>query len=143
VGRRVRTIPAALRRALRLRDQRCRFPGCHNHRFVDVHHLIHWADGGETTLENTCLLCPRHHTLLHEGAFQLERDATGELRFLDPRGQPLPMTFPTPEVPNFWADPGAPTAASNQPDGDWEPVDYDACIDALLGARLPGGPAAR
>lgn len=43
VGRRTRTIPPALRRALRARDHGCRFPGCDNRRFVDAHHVQHWG----------------------------------------------------------------------------------------------------
>ncbi len=61
VGRRTRTIPPAIRRALNRRDQGCRFPGCTAHRFVDAHHIHHWADGGETRLDNLVLLCRRHH----------------------------------------------------------------------------------
>src|SRR5439155_1348205 len=51
-GRKTRTIPPALRRALRARDRGCRFPGCENRRFLDAHHVHHWARGGPTTLGN-------------------------------------------------------------------------------------------
>ena len=54
VGRRRRTVPPALRRALEYRDQGCRFPGCAC-RYTDAHHVTHWADGGETKLENLVL----------------------------------------------------------------------------------------
>jgi len=57
VGRRTRTIPPAIARALRRRDGGCLFPGCTCERFVDGHHVIHWADGGETKLDNLVLLC--------------------------------------------------------------------------------------
>ena len=57
VGRKTRTIPASIRRALTHRDRTCRFPGCANRRFVEGHHLRHWADGGETALGNLTLLC--------------------------------------------------------------------------------------
>jgi hypothetical protein len=57
VGRRTRTVPAAIKRALLHRDQTCRFPGCSNRLFLDAHHIHHWANGGETSLENTLLLC--------------------------------------------------------------------------------------
>ena len=67
VGRKTRTIPSAIRRALKRRDLGCRFPGCVNSRFVDGHHIVHWADGGETKLSNLVLLCRHHHRLLHEG----------------------------------------------------------------------------
>src|SRR6185503_15892961 len=64
LGRRQRTIPSAVRRALRLRDRGCRFPGCTN-RHVDGHHVVPWARGGATTLANLCSLCRRHHTHVH------------------------------------------------------------------------------
>ena len=56
VGRRTRTISPALRRALAARDRHCRFPGCRATR-CDVHHVRHWAHGGETALSNLVLLC--------------------------------------------------------------------------------------
>ena len=56
VGRKRRTIPPHLRRALEERDRGCRYPGC-DHRFTDAHHVKHWADGGETRLDNLLLLC--------------------------------------------------------------------------------------
>src|SRR5262245_50782297 len=74
VGRKTRTISAALRRALKRRDGGCRFPGCVNTRFVDGHHIVHWADGGETSLDNLVLLCRHHHTLLHEGGYGVVRE---------------------------------------------------------------------
>jgi hypothetical protein len=52
VGRKTRTIPPAIRRALRSRDDRCRFPGCDHARTLQAHHIEHWAKGGETKLEN-------------------------------------------------------------------------------------------
>ncbi|MDX1516372.1 MAG: DUF222 domain-containing protein, partial [Woeseiaceae bacterium] len=67
IGRKSRSIPPAIRRALRLRDKGCRFPGCTNTRFVDGHHVRHWADGGETCMDNLVQLCRHHHRLVHEG----------------------------------------------------------------------------
>ncbi len=67
VGRRTRVIPAALRRAVIARDRHCTYKGCDRPaRWCDVHHKIHWADGGETCLDNLCLLCRFHHTLIHQ-----------------------------------------------------------------------------
>ncbi len=57
IGRKTRVIPPALRRALKRRDRGCRFPHCTNTRFVDGHHILHWADGGATCLDNLVLLC--------------------------------------------------------------------------------------
>jgi hypothetical protein len=92
VGRKTRTIPAALRRALALRDRRCRFPGCEN-RHVDAHHVRHWARGGETALDNLVLLCRRHHRLVHEGGYAVDE----RRRFYDPRGRPItPVRRPPP-----------------------------------------------
>ena len=55
VGRRSRAVPTALRRALLDRDRsQCQFPGC-NSRHCDAHHVVHWADGGETRLQNLVL----------------------------------------------------------------------------------------
>ena len=64
-------VSTPLKRALWSRDRGCTFPGCHNTRFVDAHHVHHWADGGDTSLENLTLLCTHHHRLLHEGGFTI------------------------------------------------------------------------
>ena len=83
VGRRTRTVPPALRRALEHRDRGCRFPGCDS-RFCDAHHIEHWADGGETKLENLILLCRWHHRAMHEEGFQLRLGPDGEPHFRRP-----------------------------------------------------------
>ena len=75
VGRKTRVISPALRRALKRRDGGCRFPGCTHTRFVDGHHIIHWADGGETALHNLVSLCRYHHRLVHEGGYYIVKDA--------------------------------------------------------------------
>jgi hypothetical protein len=68
VGRKTRTIPAAVRRALEHRDGGCTWRGCTAPAsWTDAHHIVHWADGGETALYNLVLLCRRHHTATHEG----------------------------------------------------------------------------
>ena len=69
VGRKTRSIPPALARALEARDGGCRFPGCGRTRFTEGHHVRHWADGGETKLSNLITLCRFHHRLIHEGGF--------------------------------------------------------------------------
>jgi hypothetical protein len=81
VGRRTRTIPAHIRRALIARDGHCQYPSCERWRFVDGHHIVPWALGGETCLENLVLLCRHHHRLVHEGGARVERTAAGRLRF--------------------------------------------------------------
>jgi len=89
VGRKTRTIPPAIRRALQRRDGGCRFPGCTCTRFVDAHHVVHWADGGETAMDNLVLLCRRHHRLVHEEGFGLETERPGRFIFTLPNGQPI------------------------------------------------------
>ncbi|MDK1019753.1 MAG: DUF222 domain-containing protein [Actinomycetota bacterium] len=68
VGRKTRTIPTALRRALEHRDKGCTWTGCTApESWCDAHHITHWAHGGETSLKNTRLYCRRHHTKIHNG----------------------------------------------------------------------------
>ena len=98
VGRRTRTISPALRRALVERDGGCRFPGCGQSR-CDAHHVKHWADGGETSLDNTLLLCRFHHRLVHEEGFQLHRLAEGEVEFRTPHGLLVPDAPAPPRQP--------------------------------------------
>ena len=95
IGRRSRSIPPAMRRALKARDGGCRFPGCTHHKFVDGHHIEHWANGGETSLENLVLLCRHHHHLVHEGGFDCRRSKDGEIYFEDRRARRL-EEHPTP-----------------------------------------------
>jgi len=90
VGRKTRTVPTAIKRALRARDKGCTFPGCHNTRFVDAHHIKHWSAGGETSLDNLMLLCSRHHRLVHEGGFRIERDYQDRWFFKRPDGRAVP-----------------------------------------------------
>lgn len=89
VGRKTRSIPPALRRALRARDEGCRFPGCTNHRYVDAHHIRHWADGGPTDLENLVHLCGHHHRLLHEGGYSVRLVDDGAFEFRTSAGRLL------------------------------------------------------
>lgn len=88
LGRRTRSIPPALRRALQSRDGGCRFPGCTSTRHVDAHHIEHWADDGRTDLGNLVAVCRRHHRLLHEGGFRVRRQGA-ELAFYTPQGERL------------------------------------------------------
>jgi hypothetical protein len=82
VGRKTRVIPAGLRRAVIARDRHCTYKGCgRSARWCDVHHIVFWADGGETVLNNLCLLCRYHHTLTHKQ----------QLEDLDHREQPAPV----------------------------------------------------
>ena len=78
VGRRTRVVPPALRTALVARDRGCAHPGCDRPpSWTDAHHVVHWADGGATSLDNLVLLCRSHHRGIHEGRSTLARDPTG------------------------------------------------------------------
>jgi hypothetical protein len=97
VGRKTRIVPAAIERALWARDRACRFPGCGRKRFVHAHHIRHWAAGGETSLENLMLLCGRHHQLVHEGGFRIEKDYRDRWFFKRPDGRAVPACGYRPE----------------------------------------------
>jgi hypothetical protein len=75
-----------LRRALEVRDRGCTFPGCAL-RFTDGHHIVHWADGGPTDLDNLVMLCGTHHRFIHEGGWRISGHPDRELRFHDPVGR--------------------------------------------------------
>jgi hypothetical protein len=96
VGRRTRTVPPAIRRALEARDRGCRFPGC-GLRFTDAHHVVHWADGGDTSLRNLLLLCAHHHRAVHEGGFRICLDTEAKAVFFSPRGAVVASAPPMPE----------------------------------------------
>ena len=96
VGRKMRTIPPHLRRALEERDRGCRYPGCGS-RFTEAHHVRHWADGGETSLANTVLLCRRHHRLVHEGRVRMALDRAGRAVFFARSGGMVASAPPLPE----------------------------------------------
>jgi hypothetical protein len=142
IGRTRRTVPRRLRRALRARDHGCAFPGCAATRYVDAHHIIHWADGGETSLENLVLLCRHHHRLHHEGGFSVERDGP-RLRFRRRDGTeiggrpPVPCgrvrTAPPPDVDG--------TALAAAAGGDPR-YDLDLTVTALLAAEMRRAPEA-
>jgi len=85
VGRATRTIPPALRRAVSARDRICVGPGCERPpEHCDVHHVVFWEHGGETTLDNTVLLCRRHHRLVHLKQWRVVIEASGRRRLLPP-----------------------------------------------------------
>ncbi len=146
VGRRTRAVPPAIRRALRVRDGGCRFPGCDRSRYVHAHHIRHWADGGETSLDNLVTLCSQHHRQVHEGGYGV-RVRDKEIQFTRPDGRPIPPAGETHEGcfrGNTCAASGArQLAALNTARGlnidartarcgwDGERMDYNIAIDAL------------
>lgn len=93
VGRKTRTIPPAIRRALDARDPTRVWPGCES-TFVQGHHLEFWAAGGATKLSNLCNLCHFHHHLVHDGDYGVEMRADGKFRFTHPNGWAIPENPP-------------------------------------------------
>jgi hypothetical protein len=93
-GRTKRVVPPHLRRAVETRDRQCVFAGCDalSH-WCDVHHLLHWIHGGDTSLENSALLCERHHTKVHHG-FRVERPPDGRWRTYRPDGTEIVLSEP-------------------------------------------------
>jgi hypothetical protein len=94
VRRDKRVVPPHLRKAVELRDEACVFAGCAAPKYwCDVHHLQHWIFGGETSLENSALLCERHHTKVHHG-FWVEREPGGRWRTFRPDGTEIVVGSP-------------------------------------------------
>jgi Domain of unknown function (DUF222)/HNH endonuclease len=88
-GRARRFPTGAQRREAQRRDRRCRFPGCSNDIFTDIHHIVHWADQGPTDLENLVTLCTHHHHRVHERQWEMSGNANGILRFVGPSGREM------------------------------------------------------
>jgi hypothetical protein len=103
IGRESRVVPQGLRRALELRDRGCRFPGCDVQAgWCEAHHVVHWASGGPTTVDNLVLLCPYHHVLTHEGAWRVAREPfSGEVRAWRPDGTRLEAVSPPTDPPSL------------------------------------------
>jgi hypothetical protein len=143
VGRRRRTVPPVLRRALDHRDRGCRFPGCQA-RLCDAHHVTHWARGGATRLPNLVLLCRRHHRLVHEEGWKVRMHPGGGVRFHRPDGSLLPEVPPASTVPadpvpqlerrhrELAIDPWTPIPSWNG-----ERLDLDYAVLVLAGRRPP------
>ncbi len=139
VGRKTRAVSPALNLALRERDGGCRFPGCDHRRWVDAHHITHWARGGETSIENLILLCRRHHRLIHEGGFSVTRIGDGEVAFFDQRGTRVENapSFPRGSPDDLVARSrlaGLGIDHDTLLTGTGERMDFPACVDAVYAA---------
>ena len=142
VGRRTRTIPPHIRRALEERDRGCRFPGCAS-RFTEAHHVKHWADGGGTSLRNTVLLCRRHHRTVHEGRVKIGRSPDGTVLFFTRGGRVLADAPPVRRAETDAPREGARTDASRpgvQADAGVRPESVPADLPPIPSAH-PGGPS--
>jgi hypothetical protein len=148
IGRRSRTIPAAIRRAIEIRDQnRCAFPACTNTRFLDAHHMVHWVDGGETSAANTCLLCRRHHRFTHEHGYRVVLGEDGLPVFTAPSGKivslvPEPAISPSDTIETLAEEHAARGLELDEltlipPDYDGDPADPVWIVDVLSDVTFP------
>jgi hypothetical protein len=100
IGRKSRIVPAAMRRALIVRDGGCAFPGCGRPpAWCHAHHIVHWAHGGPTALHNLVLLCTHHHSTVHHDSWTVHLDTRGlpiftPPRWIDPDQVPRPAWRP-------------------------------------------------
>jgi hypothetical protein len=99
VGRTQRTVPDRTRRLIEHRDQGCRVPGC-GARHVEIHHIVHWSDGGPTETWNLISVCARHHRQYHQGVLGVagNADETNGVLFTDHHGRVLDH-HPAPRAP--------------------------------------------
>ncbi len=141
VGRKTRSIPPAIRRALNTRDGGCRFPGCTHRRYVDAHHIEHRANGGETKIANLVTLCRLHHRLVHEGEILIETLPEGGWRFVHHDGRHFEVIRCTRVSPDDWPDYGIePNAAATRWRG--ERMDYDLGVWVLCNQAIRARSAA-
>lgn len=147
IASKTRTVPPMLSRALDIRDETCKFPGCCQSYYVDFHHIKHWANEGETKKGNLIKLCRFHHRALHNGLFDIEaqgdennpsfifKTAAGKVMEPNPK---LPQTEKTTvegAIKDFkqqWPNINARTGRSL-----WqgEGMDYSMGVDSLLNRR--------
>jgi hypothetical protein len=100
VGRSQRIVPDRTRRLIVDRDRGCRYPGCPVGvaPYLEVHHLDHWLDGGNTDMDRMLCLCPYHHDRHHAGDYDITGTPTAPdgLRFTGRCGRRLRLAAPKP-----------------------------------------------
>lgn len=116
------TVNPRLRALIEARDGGCRYPGCSQRRWIQVHHLVHREDGGLTIAVNLLCLCPYHHRLHHRGAFTIEGDpsTTDGLRFIDHWGHDIgPPRYGPVAPPAFGTQPSFTPPTGERLDSRW------------------------
>jgi hypothetical protein len=102
---RARRFPTdAQRREVMRRDRHCRFPGCTNVTFTNIHHVVPWKPDGKTDLDNIALVCLHHHHLVHSKAWTMSGNANEELTFVGPKGRVM-TSRPSPRWTGVTAGP--------------------------------------
>ena len=115
---------------LNARDKGCRFPGCCNARYIDMHHIKHWANGGETKPSNLVSLCRFHHRAVHEGG-SIEILDDGALRFVRPDGECVDGVAPGfTQPPGDWRQLPAGHARCTRWRG--ERMDFGLAVDVMI-----------
>ena len=95
VGRNSRTVPGWLRRLVRHRDGgTCVFSGCDNTNWLQVHHIVHWSQGGTTDLDNLILLRGFHHRFVHEHGWHITTNKNNQFQFRKPNRTLYPPPKP-------------------------------------------------
>ena len=142
VGRKTRSIPLPLKRALRSRDGGCRFPGCDRTRFTEGHHVKHWADGGETKLSNLVSLCGFHHKLMHEGGFGITTTDDGLFVFTTPDGRRIPECGRNPSTDSEQRrfSGSAPATPSRELDRSLQMTSFEDALHSQMERLNPGVP---
>lgn len=150
LGRSRRLASRAQRRALRLRDGVCAFPGCHQSRHLDAHHTTPWSQGGATDIDGLALLCRRHHVMVHEGGLHLVPDPSRatplapRFQVLDSESRPVQARWPA-LLESVTARPAAPSRSRAAKDADPERIAATTggagfrladCVDALCSSVL-------
>jgi HNH endonuclease len=135
LGRRRRRPSRALLTALWQRDRGCAMPGCDRHRFLHAHHVVSWAAGGHTDMDNLVLLCGEHHRRLHDGETSIVALGRQRFRFHGPQGAVRPQA---PQIRGnadelMRAHAGI-TPTTIEPDWDGAPLDLAAAVSCYLAA---------
>jgi len=115
MGRDQRIVPSRTRRLIEDRDRGCRYPGCTATQHVEVHHLDHWAKGGNTDYDRMLSLCPFHHDAHHRAEFTMTGDPTSShgVDFRNPHGLRIQVARPSaPEPPGYGPARGAASGAA-------------------------------
>ena len=142
VGRSMRILPDRTRRLIHDRDRGCRFPGCPTTRFVEIHHLNPWADGGPTDEHNQASLCTIHHDAIDRGDYTITGDPTHPdgLTVTNRYGLPIRPPQPAETAPRPEGDPPIPADTYHPPSGGpirW--TDLELPPDTDLPTHTPPG----